>query len=314
MVYALRMALRQFRLHPAFAFVVVLVLGLGTGSATVIYTIVDTVVLRPLPYRAPDRLVKLWDTNTEKGLAHDPFSPVTFMDYKALPVFADAAAWWRPDVSLRDPGLEPVRVKTIETSGNTFAVLGVGPQIGEGFPKDGPFFSRTRIAVISDRLWRTRYGSDPGIVGRQLAFDDRPYTIVWRDAGRLPLPGRRRRVAAAAVGSRTAQPRRALHGRRGPAGRRRLDRAGTGRGRHAGGEARPAVRRQQQGLGLRRRAAPRRSARLLPPGALRSRRCRRLAVPHRLPERGVAAPDPRAVARTRDCGTHGDRRGAASRS
>jgi putative ABC transport system permease protein len=178
MGYALRMALRQCRLHPAFAFVIVLVLGLSTGSATVIYTIVDTVVLRPLPYRAPDRLVKLWDTNTEKGLAHDPFSPVTFMDYKALPVFADAAAWWRPAVSLRDPGLEPVRVKTIETSGNTFAVLGVGPQIGEGFPKDGPFFSRARIAVISDRLWRTRYGSDPGIVGRQLAFDDTPYTIA----------------------------------------------------------------------------------------------------------------------------------------
>ncbi len=178
MGYALRIALRQFRLHPAFAFVVVLVLGLGTGSATVIYTIVDTVVLRPLPYRAPDRLIKLWDTNTEKGLAHDLFSPVTFMDYKGLPVFADAAAWWRPNVNLRDPGLEPVRVKTIETSGNMFAVLGVGPQIGEGFPKDGPFFSRTRIAVISDRLWRTRYGSDPGIVGRQLAFDDTPYTIA----------------------------------------------------------------------------------------------------------------------------------------
>ena len=68
MIYALRMALRQFRLHPAFAFVTILVLGLGTGAATVVYTIVDSVVLRPLPYRAPDRLVKFWDTNTEKGL------------------------------------------------------------------------------------------------------------------------------------------------------------------------------------------------------------------------------------------------------
>ena len=104
MGYALRMALRQFRLQPAFAAIVVLVLGLGTGAATAVYTIVDSVVLRPLPYRAPDRLVKLWDTNTEKGLAHDTFSPVTFMDYRALPVFEDAAAWWRPDVNLRDPG------------------------------------------------------------------------------------------------------------------------------------------------------------------------------------------------------------------
>ena len=121
MGYALRMALRQFRLQPAFAAIVVLVLGLGTGAATAVYTIVDSVVLRPLPYRAPDRLVKLWDTNTEKGLAHDPFSPVTFMDYRALPVFEDAAAWWRPDINLRDPGLDPVRVKTIETSANLFS-------------------------------------------------------------------------------------------------------------------------------------------------------------------------------------------------
>ena len=178
MVYALRMALRQFRLHPAFALITVLVLGLGTGAATLVYTIVDSVVLRPLPYRAPDELVKFWDTNPEKGLTHDPISPVTFMDYRALPVFQDAAAWWRPDVNLRDPGLEPARVKTIETSANLFAVLGVGAQLGEGFPKDGPFFARTRIAVISDRLWRTRYAADPGLIGRQLALNDTPYTIV----------------------------------------------------------------------------------------------------------------------------------------
>ena len=178
MGYALRMALRQFRLQPAFAAIVVLVLGLGTGAATAVYTIVDSVVLRPLPYRAPDRLVKLWDTNTEKGLAHDPFSPVTFMDYRALPVFEDAAAWWRPDLNLRDPGLDPVRVKAIETSANLFQVLGTGTQLGEGFPKDGPFFSRTRIAVISDRLWRTRYGADPSVVGRVLQLDDTPYTVV----------------------------------------------------------------------------------------------------------------------------------------
>ena len=141
MIYALRMALRQFRLHPAFALVTILVLGLGTGAATVVYTIVDSVVLRPLPYRAPEKLVKFWDTNTEKGLTHDPFSPVTFMDYKVLPVFADAAAWWRPDVNLLDPGLDPVRVKTIEASGNLFSVLGVGTQVGTGISRRRSVFS-----------------------------------------------------------------------------------------------------------------------------------------------------------------------------
>ena len=159
---AIRLALRQFRQHPTFALVTVLVLGLGTGAATTVFTIVDAVVLRPLPYAAPDRLVTLWDTNTEKGLAHDPISPVNFMDYRALPVFKDAAAWWRPGVNLIDPGLDPVRVNTIEVSGNLFDVLGVRPQVGAGFPDEGPFFHQSElIAVISDRLWRTRYSADP---------------------------------------------------------------------------------------------------------------------------------------------------------
>lgn len=100
------------------------------------------------------------------------------MDYRALPVFADAAAWWRPEVNLKDAGLEPARVKAIETSGNLFAVLGVGAQVGAGFPKDGPFFARERIAVISDRLWRTRYQADPSLVGRTVQLSGVPYTIA----------------------------------------------------------------------------------------------------------------------------------------
>src|SRR5688572_19192549 len=127
---AIRTAFRQFRQHPTFALVTVLVLGIGTGAATTVFTVVDAVVLRPLPFTEPDRLVTLWDTNTEQGLAHDPISPVNFMDYRALPVFKDAAAWWRPGVNLVDPGLDPVRVNTIEVSGNVFEVLGVRPQVG----------------------------------------------------------------------------------------------------------------------------------------------------------------------------------------
>jgi predicted permease len=176
---AIKLALRQFRQHPTFALVTVLVLGLGTGAATTVFTIVDSVVLRPLPYANPDELVTLWDTNPEKGLAHDPISPVNFMDYRGLPVFKDAAGWWRPGINLVDPGTDPMRVNTIEVSGNLFEVIGVQPQIGPGFPEGGPFFvANELICVISDRLWRTRYGGDPSIVGKQLSFNDTPYTVV----------------------------------------------------------------------------------------------------------------------------------------
>ena len=179
MLSAVKLALRQFRQHPTFALVTVLVLGLGTGAATTVFTIVDSVVLRPLPYANPDQLVTLWDVNSEKGLSHDPISPVNFMDYRALPVFTDAAAWWRPGINLVDPNTDPMRVNTIEVSGNLFEVLGVKPQVGAGFPAGGPFFvTNELICVISDRLWRTRYGGDPSIIGKQLSLNDTPYTVV----------------------------------------------------------------------------------------------------------------------------------------
>lgn len=185
----MRIALRLFRQHPTFAFVTVLVLGLGTAAATTVFTIVDAVVLRPLPFRAADRLVTMWDTNHEKGLAHDPISPVNFMDYRELPVLEDAAAWWRPGVNLVDPGMDPVRVNTIEVSGNLLQILGVRPAIGPGFPENGPFFERSAlIALMSDRLWRTRYNADPSIVGKPINLNGTPYTVVGIMPARFHFP------------------------------------------------------------------------------------------------------------------------------
>ena len=186
---SIRVALRQFRQQPTFFLATVLVLGLGMAAATTVFTVVDSVILRPLPFHEPDRLVTVWDVNPERGLTHDPISPVNFMDYRALPVFEDAAAWWRPAINLVDPGLDPVRVNTIEVSGNLFDVLGVQPQIGAGFPQGGPLLvPNERVAVISDRLWRTRYNADPAIVGRQLSFNGEPYTILGVMPPRFHFP------------------------------------------------------------------------------------------------------------------------------
>ncbi len=135
-------------------------------------------LLRPLPYADPDRLVTLWDSHPRRGSPKELLSPVTFMDYRSLPEFEGAAAWHRPSINLADPGLDPLRVNTIEVSGNLFDVLGVRPQIGEGFPVGGPFFTGEPMIVISDRLWRTRYHADRSIVGRQLRLNGGPYTVA----------------------------------------------------------------------------------------------------------------------------------------
>ncbi|MEP6783460.1 MAG: ABC transporter permease, partial [Acidobacteriota bacterium] len=186
---AIRLAMRQFRQHPTFALVTMLVLGLGTGAATTVFSVVDSVVLRPLPYPEADRLVTLWDTNPEKGLAHDPISPVNFMDYRALPVFNDAAAWWRPGINLVENGKDPMRVNTIETGANLFEVLGVKPQIGAGFPAGGKMFvSKELICVISDRLWRSRFSGDPSVIGKAISLNDTPYIVVGVMAPKFHFP------------------------------------------------------------------------------------------------------------------------------
>jgi putative ABC transport system permease protein len=184
-----RFAWRQLRRSPSFAAVAIATLGLGAGAATAIFSIVDAVLLKPLPYRAPDQLVAIWETNAEKALPKERLSPVNFMDYRSLQsTFADAAAWWRPETSLFKPGSEPMRVSTIETSANLFQVLGVGPQLGPGFPQDGPFYSRDPIAVISDRLWRERYDADPAIVGRLLDLKDGQYVVAGVMPPRFHFP------------------------------------------------------------------------------------------------------------------------------
>ena len=173
-----RFAWRQLRRAPSFAAIAIVTVGLGAGAATAIFSVVNAVILRPLPYREPRQLVMLWEQNLEKQLPREHVSPVNFMDYRGVhAAFEDAAAWWRPDINVADPGVEPVRVNAIEVSGNLFDLLGVSPQLGAGFPSGGPFHSSDMIAVISDRFWREHYHGSPDVIGRPLNVKSAQYRI-----------------------------------------------------------------------------------------------------------------------------------------
>jgi predicted permease len=175
----LMFGVRTLRRSPSFTIAAIVALGLGTGSTAGVFSLLRGVVLRPLPYAQPNRLVTLWEVNHAKSLEHEPISPVNFVDYRGLTnVFTDVAAWWRPQINLTDEGGEPVRVNAIETTENLFAVLGVRPYLGETFPIHEKLYGQDQQAIISHRLWESRFNGDRAIIGKPVHLNGYNYTIV----------------------------------------------------------------------------------------------------------------------------------------
>jgi len=172
--YGLRMLIKK----PAFAIVAVLTLALGVGANTAIFSIVDAVLLRSLPYRDPDRLVRVFFNEPGVGLRDVRFSEPELEDLQTRAgVFEDVTPIFEGNENVIGAG-PPERVEGVNGSFSYFSLLGVTPQIGRVFrPQDFvPGFAYQ--VVISDGLWRRAYGADPNIVGRILRLDNDPVTII----------------------------------------------------------------------------------------------------------------------------------------
>ena len=178
----LRYAARTLVKAPGFAAVVVLTLGLGIGANSAIFSVIDGVLLRPLPYRQPDRIVRIFFSSGD--YPKFPINMFDFRDFRARShSFEALAAFTRGDVQLSGSG-EPVRLPAFRVTAGYFRVLGIAPARGREFEEKDELPGNGRVVILSDRIWRTQFGAFPDIVGRKITLDSQPFTV----AGVMP-PG-----------------------------------------------------------------------------------------------------------------------------
>jgi predicted permease len=164
--------------NPAFSAVAVLTLGLGVGANTAIFSIVNAVLLRPLPFPEPDRLVRIAFSEPGLGLRDVPFSVPELDDLRnRAGVFKDVSTIASASENLTGAG-HPERLEFMVTHPNYFSMLSATPQIGRLFGPQDFALGFAPVAVISDGLWRRSYGADPSVIGRTVRLDNDPYTIV----------------------------------------------------------------------------------------------------------------------------------------
>lgn len=175
-----RYALRQLRRNPTLAAAAILTLALGIGANVAIFSAVNAVILRPLPFPAPDRLAMLWEDNADKDWHKQQVAPANMLDWQEqVKAFSGIAGYQdfieNGTLSL---GGEPQVVKTVGVTGGFFSVLGASPSLGRAFDESDTWQGGPRIAVISHRTWQERFGADPAVVGRSVTLDGRPVRIV----------------------------------------------------------------------------------------------------------------------------------------
>ena len=174
----LRFALRGLGRSPAFTAVAVLTLALGIGANTAIFSVINTVLLRPLAYAEPDRLVSLTSRLSGQGLSDVPASAPEVNDYRReVNAFQDVAAAWPININLTENG-EPERISAAVVSPNFFSLLGVAPAVGRDFTQEDTGGHIGYVALISYELWQRRFGGDPKAIGKTVRLDDDPITII----------------------------------------------------------------------------------------------------------------------------------------
>jgi putative ABC transport system permease protein len=175
----LRFAARLLLKAPSFAAVALLTLSLGIGASAAIFSVVNTLLLQPLPYPQADRLVMLWQDFRERGGPQDEWlTPANYFDWRARArSFDDIAVYLGGSANLTGDG-EPERVTGWRVTSGFFGVLGVAPALGRDFLPEDDLPGAEGVVILSHGFWARRFGAEPGIVGRTLTLNDQPFTVI----------------------------------------------------------------------------------------------------------------------------------------
>ena len=169
-------ALRYLRTNPGFGLAAVLTLALGIGASTANFGVANAVILRPLPFRAPEQLVRIYETNpaSDDFSASDP----NYLDWRARNrSFAELAAYRWTSLNLVGDGT-PEQLTAIGVTHTLLPLLGVAPRVGRAFTAEEDRPGGPRVVLLSDGLWQRRFGGSRDVIGRTLSLDGRPYAVV----------------------------------------------------------------------------------------------------------------------------------------
>jgi predicted permease len=174
----LRYAARLLRRSPSFAAVAILTLALGVGANTAMFSVVNTVLLRPLPYHDPDRLAMLWTADPKRDIHEEGTSYPTFLNWRSQTrTFADMAICSRGNPVILTGANDPERVMGEAVSANLFPLLGVTPALGRIFSPDEEQ-QRERVVVLSHGLWQRRFGASRDAIGKTLEIDGQTFQVI----------------------------------------------------------------------------------------------------------------------------------------
>jgi putative ABC transport system permease protein len=188
LMHDLRYAARLQRKNPGFTVVAVIALALGIGANTAIFSVVNTILLRPLPYKDPEQLVMVWEDATKQGYPRDTPAAANFVDWRDQnQVFEGMAAIYDTSFNLTGSG-DPERLEGRSVSANMFSLLGVEPQIGRVFTAAEDQPGAQRVVLLSYALWQRRFGGDQKIVGQSLTLNGESYVVVGVMPARFQFP------------------------------------------------------------------------------------------------------------------------------